>query len=75
MACNNLQIVVAVSNQTPHVGDIVSCTATVTNPWTTTEMYHVVFTADGNEFGRSGVMTIEPGVIMKLQYSFRQQFG
>jgi PKD repeat protein len=61
MACDNLSMVFTVSNLTPTVNETVSCSASVTNNGTTIESYHIIFSANGVEFGRSGVITIDPG--------------
>ena len=72
MACDNLTHTISFSNNTPLIGETVTCTATVTNNGSTTEQFHVVFAQSGmSPFSTSTVRTIAPGATIAVTGTFQ----
>ena len=72
MVCDNLAHTISFSNNTPVIGETVTCTATVTNNGTTTEQFHVNFSQSGlSPFSTSDVKTIAPGATIAVTGTFQ----
>jgi PKD repeat protein len=71
MACNNLNNTVTVSRLYPEIGEYSTLISTVVNTGTTTEYFHIVFTADGVQFAISDVTPIAPGETIISDVDFK----
>jgi parallel beta-helix repeat protein len=71
MACDNLVQTFTVSNSNPTVNDTVTCTSSVKNNGTTSEKFHIVFSANGVTFNTGTVKTVASGATVVTTAGFQ----